>query len=372
MQTETYLREKFPDIYNLFKEKGCQLTYFVKKTEKLKYICICQIEKEKLYKDFMRSKECRTCKEKKLKEKPAEEEYTDADTGEIWKAITGGWISSFGNAKNSLGKTLTLCPTKFRYHINGDHQYASRLVANAFQIENYEKLNDPTYVVSHIDENSSNNNMNNLKIVTKADIGSINGKKSRHSDEFREKINWTQDRFKNDNIRTKIIPEISEKYIFYSNGEVWGNSNFLTFSKSENYFNILNGKKVHRLICYAFNPIEGKNNLSDYDGLQVNHKDGNTLNNNADNLEWVTNSTNMQHSYTNELNKKVRNVLQYSLEGEFIKEYISIAQASRESAEPEHRIRTIAKGKINSMSKYRWKFKNEDDTTKYSQKYSSK
>ena len=47
MQTETYLREKFPDIYNLFKEKGCQLTYFVKKTEKLKYICICQIEKEK-------------------------------------------------------------------------------------------------------------------------------------------------------------------------------------------------------------------------------------------------------------------------------------------------------------------------------------
>ena len=37
MQTETYLREKFPDIYNLFKEKGCQLTYFAKKTEKLKY-----------------------------------------------------------------------------------------------------------------------------------------------------------------------------------------------------------------------------------------------------------------------------------------------------------------------------------------------
>lgn len=372
MQTETYLREKFPDIYNLFKEKGCQLTYFVKKTEKLKYICYCKIEKEKLYKDFMRNRECRTCKEKKLKEKPDQEEYTDADTGEIWKPIIGGWISSFGNAKNSLGKILTLCPTKFRYHINGDHQYASRLVANAFQIENYEKLNDPNYVVSHIDENSSNNNIHNLKIVTKAEIQSINGKKSRHSDEFTEKINWTQGRFKN--INNKIIEELP-KHIIYINGEIWNGTRFLVFSKSENYLVLCTSTKtykVHRLICYAFNPIEGKNNLSDYDGLQVNHKDGNTLNNNADNLEWVTNSTNMQHSYTNDLNKKVRNILQYSFEGDFIREYKSIAEASRETGEPEHRIRTIAQGKTNSQAKFLWKFKNEDDTTKYSQKYCSK
>ena len=98
----------------------------------------------------MRNKECRTCKEKKLKEKPEDEEYIDPDSGEIWKPIIGGWISSFGNAKNSLDKVLTLCPTKFRYHINGDHQYASRLVVKAFQIENYEKLTESNYVVSHI------------------------------------------------------------------------------------------------------------------------------------------------------------------------------------------------------------------------------
>ena len=113
----------------------------------------------------MRNKQCRTCKEKKLKEKPEDEEYIDPDSGEIWKPIIGGWISSFGNAKNSLDKVLTLCPTKFRYHINGDHQYASRLVANAFEIENYEKLNDPNYVVSHIDENPSNNNIHNFQHI---------------------------------------------------------------------------------------------------------------------------------------------------------------------------------------------------------------
>jgi hypothetical protein len=249
----------------------------------------------------MRNKECRTCKEKKLKEKPAEEKYTDSDTGEIWKPIIGGWISSFGNAKNSLDKILTLCPTKFRYHINGDHQYASRLVAKAFEIENYEKLKDTDYVVNHIDQNPSNNNINNLKVVTKAEVGSINGKKSRQSDEFIEKINWTQYRF--NNIENKIILELP-KHIVYKNGEIWNGNRFLVFSNSENYTSIRilgTNYKIHRLICYTFNQIEGKNNLSDYDDLQVNHKDGNTLNNNADNLEWVSNSTNMQHSYTNDL-----------------------------------------------------------------------
>ena len=365
----TNLQEKFPDIYNLFKEKGCLLTYFVKKTEKLKYICYCKIEKEKLYKDFMRNKECRTCKEKKLKEKPDKEEYIDSDTGEIWKPIIGGWISSFGNAKNSLDKILTLCPTKFRYHINGDHQYASRLVAKAFEIENYEKLNYVNYVVSHIDENPSNNNINNLKIVTKAEIQSINGQKSRSSVLFTEKINWTQYRF--NNIENKIILELP-KHIVYKNGEIWNSNRFLVFSKSENYLVLctnIKTYKVHRLICYAFNQIEGKNNLSDYDGLQVNHKDGNTLNNNADNLEWVSNSTNMLHSYTTDLNKKVRNILQYSLKNEFIKEYKSIAEASRETGEPEHRIRTISQGKTNSKAEYLWKFKNEEETKKYSDKY---
>ena len=106
--------------------------------------------------------------------------------------------------------------------------------------------------------------------------------------------------------------------------------------------------------------------------MQVNHKDGNTLNNHANNLEWVTKSENMYHSYSTNLNKKVRNVLQYSLEGEFIYEYKSIAQASKATDEPEHRIRDIAKGKKNSKAQFIWKFKNNEETVEFSQKYTTR
>jgi hypothetical protein len=363
-ETSINLEEKYKDVFQLFKEKGCVITKITTKSEPIEYICICGKHRSQKYSDFIR-RNCRWCRDKKLKEKPIELDILE-ENKEIWKPIVGGWISNLGNAKNSLEKLLKLCDKKSRYHIGGKHQYASILVANAFKIENYEKLKDKEYVVSHIDENKFNNNLNNLKIITKTENNKKNGNKTRSSEIFKEKVWWNPKRF--ENIKIKVINELS-KHTLYYNGEIWNGDRFLTGSISDNYLSVL-GYKVHRLICYAFNPIKGKEKLSDYDGLQVNHKDGNTLNNHADNLEWVTPSENMEHSYKQCLNKKTRAVLQYTLEGEFIKEFISISEASRHTEEPEHRIRTIAKGKTNTKALFLWKFKNDEETEEYSKKFS--
>jgi len=354
-------------VYDLFESKGCKIINMTIKSENIEYICKCGEKKLKLYKDFIK-RGCKTCNNKKLKEKP-DYEYID-DSGEIWKPVVGGWISNLGKAKNSLEKELTLCPTKFRYHIGGKNQYVTRLLAEAFQIENYEKLNDKKYIVIKINDDDDGFTVDNIKIILQGEKLSTN--LPRQSEIFEEKSWWAIDKFKD--IESKIISELPN-HILYRNGEVWNSTRFLTFSKINNKYLTLNttGKtyKVHRLICFAFNPIEGKNILSDYDRIQVNHKDGNTLNNNANNLEWSSGSENMYHSNTTGLNKKVRNVLQFTLKGEFIKEYISIADASRESKEPEHRIRVIAQGKKNSKAEFIWKFKNEKETEDYSSKYSS-
>lgn len=60
-------------------------------------------------------------------------------------------------------------------------------------------------------------------------------------------------------------------------------------------------RPIHRLVAYVFHNEEYK------EGLVVNHKDGNKMNNFAENLEWVTQSENIKHSVVNNLQPKTYN-----------------------------------------------------------------
>lgn len=130
--------------------------------------------------------------------------------------------------------------------------------------------------------------------------------------------------------------------------------------------------QIHRLVASAFIPnLENKE--------EVNHKDGNKLNNHVDNLEWVTRSENMKHAYANGLeqppnigksgamNAKSKVVMQYTIDYEYIKTYESANLASiKLSKELNKNSENIAKailkcchGERITAYGYKWQFKDE-------------
>ena len=123
---------------------------------------------------------------------------------------------------------------------------------------------------------------------------------------------------------------------------------------------VKNGKykfiRTHRLVAFAFIP-----NLLNKE--QINHKDGNKLNNNVENLEWCTLQENKDHAiktglqdFKGKKNPKAKAVNQYDKDGNFIKKYDTLRQAMYETGISEHCISSVCNKHIKTAGGYKWEF----------------
>lgn len=108
---------------------------------------------------------------------------------------------------------------------------------------------------------------------------------------------------------------------------------------------------LHRLVCSAFleQPV-GKN--------YVNHLDNDPSNNNVTNLEWCTQSENIQYAYDNKTKTppNERKIGQYSTNGSFIKVWDSMAAVERDLHIWAANIHKVCTGKRRTAGGYEWRY----------------
>lgn len=109
--------------------------------------------------------------------------------------------------------------------------------------------------------------------------------------------------------------------------------------------------KIHRLVAMAFLP--NTDNL-----IEINHKDEDKTNNNVSNLEWCERKYNVNYGtgIQRRTDKQSKIVYQYTMNGEFIREWRSAAEVKRQLGYAPSNICKCCNGKLKAAYGYIWSY----------------
>jgi hypothetical protein len=134
---------------------------------------------------------------------------------------------------------------------------------------------------------------------------------------------------------------------------------YLQVSLSKN--NIRTSPKIHRLVARAFPEICGEW----FEGCDINHKDECRTNNIATNLEICDRryNNNYGHRKEKDADSKACPILQYTLDGVFVKEWKSMMEIQRSLGIWSSSVSRCCRGIFRSSHGYIFKFKDEVSDT---------
>lgn len=112
--------------------------------------------------------------------------------------------------------------------------------------------------------------------------------------------------------------------------------------------------RIHQLVAQAF--IDNPNNYR-----CINHIDEDKTNNSIENLEWCSSKYNLEYSGNTKkaCNSNKKQVLQYDLKGNLIKEWESLKSIELELKYSHSAVGQCCRGNTKSSHGYVWKYKNE-------------